>query len=262
MHTNRSDGIVCPEEVVARAVASGLDVVALTDHDLTVDVAPGVHRDGSHAVHVLAGAELSGVHEGQEHHLLVYFPGDAPDAFRDFCAERCRERAVRYERSVEAIGLPGVEAPDAAACDGRRALTRHHLARALVDAGHASDVREAFQRFADDAHGHVPRVSLPFVDAIRIAREAGGVTSWAHPPLPALRRHLPAFVEAGLQGIEGLRPLLPARDRREIRALAKQHGLYVTGGSDWHGWAGDTLGLFTVERHDLDGFLAALQAAA
>lgn len=262
VHTNRSDGTVEPGEVVERAAAAGLDVLALTDHDLALDLAPGLHVAGGRSVHVIVGAELSGVHAGQEHHLLVYFPVDAPTSFRDFCGDRCRERAERYERSVQAIGLPHVGPADADALAGRRALTRHHLARAIVDAGHARDVRQAFQRYADDVHGHVPKLSLPFVDAIRIAREAGAVTSWAHPPLPALRRFLPAFVEAGLQGVEGLRPFLPARDRRELRALASQHGLFVTGGSDWHGWAGDTLGLFSVERRDLDGFLAALQAAA
>lgn len=260
LHTRRSDGDLSPEELLAHCAEAGLDVVAVTDHDLATDMAFGPQIVEGRAITVIPGAEISGVHEGTEYHLLVYFPADPPASFHAFCAERCKERAVRYDTSVARLGLDGLAPSDEVAHAGARAITRHHLARALVEAGHAHDVRDAFRRFADDAHGHVPRISLPFVDAIRIAREAGGVTSWAHPPLAALKAHLPAFVAAGLHGLEGLRPMMRAGDRYKVRKLAQQHGLFLTGGSDWHGWRWGQPGLFHVDRADLAGFLAALDA--
>lgn len=240
---------------------SGLDVVAITDHDLSPDLPVGPQTFGDRTIHVVAGAEVSGVHEGREYHLLVYFPGAVPAAFRDFCVSRSRHRADRYEAAVQSIDLPGLELPDDAARSGERALTRHHLARALIEAGHATDLRDAFRRFAADGHGHVPQVNLSFVDAIRVARSFGGITSWAHPCCRDLTDHLADFVDAGLQGIEGYRPRQPDKNRKHIRKLAKRYGLFITGGSDWHGWTGDA-GLFYVQPAQLEAFLAALKDAA
>lgn len=261
LHSTRSDGRFPPEDVLARCAAGRLDVVALTDHDLTTPLAPGLHTVNGRTLHVIAGAEVSGVHDGREFHLLVYFPAAVPDAFRTFCTERAQHRAERYARAVDRLGLPGLDAPDDAARRGERALTRHHLARALVDAGAAADTRDAFRRFVCHSHGIVDRVDLDFREAIRVARKHGGVTSWAHPPMPALRTYLPAFVGAGLHGIEALRPHTSARDRNTMRRLARQHDLVLTGGSDWHGWADADLGLFAVERGSLRGFLDLLEAA-
>lgn len=260
MHSDRSDGMLPPDELLARCAAGGLEVVALTDHDLSATVDPGPRTVDGRTLHVVAGAEVSGLHDGQEYHLLVYFPGEVPGAFRDFCETRCRARATRYERAVSSLDLPGVDGPDAEARRGERALTRHHLARALVGAGHARSVRDAFRAHVDFRHGHVPPLELPFVDAIRIAREHGGVTSWAHPPQAAVQRHLGTFVEAGLQGLETHRPLVDGRSRRKLTRHARRHGLFTTGGSDWHGWTDARPGLFHVEKVDLRGFLDALAA--
>ena len=105
-----------------------------------------------HVLHVIAGAEISGVHEGREYHLLVYFEDQVPEAFAEFCTRRARARAHRYERAVSKIGLPGLPAADEDALRGDVSLTRHHLARALVDAGHAETLNEAFQRYANRTH--------------------------------------------------------------------------------------------------------------
>lgn len=259
MHSIRSDGRFPPEEVLERCARGGLDVVALTDHDLAGEFAPGLHTIGGHDLWVVAGAEVSGNHLGREQHLLVYFPGEVPAGFREFCHEQCRLRASRYEEAVRRLDLPGLTAPDDAARRGDTSLTRHHLARQLVGSGHVKNLREAFQRFLGESHGLVPPITLPFVDAIRIAREFGGITSWAHPPVPLLEPFLPTFVAAGLQGIEALRPMVTSDDRRRYRAHAHRHGLMLTGGSDWHGWSDDAaLGLFRVEAREIGAFVALL----
>ncbi len=262
LHSTRSDGAFDPSEVLRRCAAGRLDVVALTDHDLSTALPPGRHDIDGHTLHVLAGAELSGRHEDAEYHLLVYFPAEPPAAFRAFCTERARARAARYATALERLQLHDLAAPDDAALRGERSLTRHHLARDLVAKGHAADLRDAFQRFAATGPHQVPCTDLPFVEAIRVAREAGGITSWAHPPLAALDAHLATFVRAGLQGLEALRPQVPAREHRKLTRLAKRYGLVLTGGSDWHGWREPEPGLFYVERAPLQPFLDALARAA
>jgi hypothetical protein len=255
LHTSASDGRYPLDDVLSRCAGRGLDVVAITDHDLSLDLAPGAHTIDGHRLHVLPGAEISGVHEGREYHLLVYFPTGVPAAFRDFCRRQCDERQTRYAAAVASLGFDLPPPTDA------RALTRLHLAHALVDAGAVTSRGEAFKTYLGDGHGHVPHLQLPFAEAIRTARRCGGITSWAHPPLDAVRRYLPEFVAAGLQGVELYRPRITSSDRKALKKLARRHGLIVTGGSDWHGWNGDQPGLFRVQSGQLGGFLELLRAA-
>lgn len=258
LHSCRSDGRLEPDALLERAAAAGLDVIALTDHDLTGALDPGVHRVGGREVRVIAGAEITGVHEGREYHLLVYFPGDPPAAFLDLCSSQSRARAVRYDRAVARLALPGVASAPDAARSGAVSVTRHHLARAIVAAGHAPTVGDAFSRLL--TRDIVPTLELPFTEAVRQCRALGAVTSWAHPPVEALRAHLATFAAAGLHGVEGARPAMRREDRVFARKIAKRHGLFLTGGSDWHGWGGTDLGLFRLRGEDLDPFLVALAA--
>ncbi len=132
----------------------------------------------------------------------------------------------------------------------------------MVAAGRCGSVREAFQGWLGDDKGLVPCRFPPMEAVIAEARACGGVTSWAHPMRGAVEKHLPRLVAAGLQGLEGFRPMLSSGDRQFYRKAARKHGLFLTGGSDWHGWADGELGLWWVERRELDAFVAALEAAA
>lgn len=262
LHTTRSDGAFEPEEVLRRCAASGLDLIALTDHDIAPSVQPGTHVIDGHRIHVLAGAEISGELDGTEYHLLVYFPGEVPEPFRAFCRNQCVLRAARYQAARENLKFDGIPEADASALAGDRALTRLHLAQTLVELGHARHVGDAFTRYLSDQHGNVPNLGLPLVEAIRVAREHGGITSWAHPSVADAERHLHALVQAGLHGVEGLRPHLNSRDRGRLRRLAKREGIVLTGGSDWHGWADERVGLFALTLDELGGFVEVLDAAA
>jgi 3',5'-nucleoside bisphosphate phosphatase len=263
LHTTRSDGRHEPDVVLERCARGGLDVVALTDHDLATSVSPGVHRIGERDLLVIAGAEISGMLGGREHHLLVYFPGEVPEGFRSFCAAQCQERAVRYVRALDALGITDVAPPGPAAERGERSVTRHHLARGMVSAGHVTNVREAFARFLGDAHPYVPPLSTSFVQAIHVARSFGGITSWAHPPVAQLEPMVPELAAAGLHGLEAFRPAATSGDRKKVRSAAQRHGLVLTGGSDWHGWGDEgDLGLFRVLSNEIRPFLDLLLAGA
>ncbi len=258
MHSLRSDGRFSPEEVLERCARGGLDAIALTDHDLTAPFAPGRHDVAGRPLWLIAGAEVSATHEGQELHLLVYFPGAVPQTFLDFSASQIAERAQRYDQAIDQLGM---ELPRSAEHGqyGALSLTRHHLARALVAGGHAKDLRDAFTRYAGGNH-IVPEMSVQFVDAIRFAREAGGITSWAHPSPADVQRLLPTFANAGIHAIEGLRPSLSSAEKRLMRRAAEKHGLFLTAGSDWHGWCGQEPGWFSADQADLAGFLNAMNA--
>ena len=261
LHTTRSDGAFSPEETLLKCARSGLDIVALTDHDLVNDITPGLRRVDDRDLWVIAGAEISGMHEGTEYHLLVYFPGAVPQRFRALCQQQCEQRAQRYDIAIQNLSVSGLVASDASARAGQRALTRLHLAQGLVTAGHATHIGDAFSRFVGNRAGTVPKLTLPYTEAIRIANECGGLTSWAHPNPDDIERHLSTLVKAGLHGVEALRPTTTRRTRNILRRAAKRHGLFLTGGSDWHGWAGAQVGLFGLQIHEISGFIDALEAA-
>lgn len=261
LHSNRSDGVHSPRDVLQHAIRGGLDVIALTDHDLTLPFNHGTHVVDGQSIYVIAAAEMSGTHHGREFHLLVYFPGEVPAGFARFCTDQVKMRANRYNEAVNRLDLPGLEPAPAAAVEGRLSLTRLHLAQAIVASGHATSIDEAFAKYA--RYPNVPNFDLPFTQCIEVAREYGGLTSWAHPPRQAVIEFLPAFVAAGLQGLEGIRPGLQRTDRTFYKKQARKYGLYLTGGSDWHGWHQSApVGLFRLTRSDLSDFLAALNTAA
>lgn len=240
MHTDRSDGSLSPEEVVAGAVAGGLGVIAITDHDDASGVPAAVAAAEGSPLTVLAGAELSATHQGKEVHILAYGVDPASPALRDHGTRARTRRFSRMEAMLERLGEEGVEveldAVERAAGSERPMIGRPHLARALVEAGYAASVSEAFDTLIGDEHpAYIPTDLGSPAEVVAITREAGGMAVWAHPPSDLLETVLLEMVAAGLEGLEAYRPNWPRRKIRRVVALAGAHGLVVTGGSDWHG---------------------------
>ena len=260
LHSSLSDGRLNPQDLLRECTEAGLDCIALTDHDLPPSIKSGRNVVGKRAIHVIHGVELSGAHEDREFHLLVYFPEAMPGSFQDFCRDRAMKRAVRYENARKKLSIPSIPEANEAARTGQRSLTRFHLAQALVDSKTVPSKSVAFEQYLSRKHGLFPPLDLSFVDAISAAREAGGICSWAHPSWEDALSYTPVFAEAGLQGLEALRPTVKKKLRKRFERLAQQHGLFLTGGSDWHGWNRSNLGQFFINGEQGEGFLQALEA--
>ena len=251
LHSDRSDGEHPPEEVLRRCARGKLDVIAITDHDIVPAFEPGLRNVEGRDLRVIAALECSGVHAGSELHFLVYFRGEVPAEFAAFSRRQVQARVERYDAAAEKLGLA---VADDTARHGHRALTRHHLARALVATGKAKHLHDAFARHVGTGLGNVPPFTTTAGEVIDAARQSGGLVSWAHPSRDQLDRWLSQLVALGLQGVEGIRPSLTSRDRRVYRDAAKRNGLFLTGGSDWHGWHDLDPGLFAVERDSIAVF--------
>ena len=260
IHTTASDGAWSPA-AVARGAAGKLDVIAITDHDTVAGVDAARRSAEGLPLHVIPAVELSSTYRGRDIHVLGYFVDlDAP-ALRahEAHAEQARER-----RMVEMIGRLGaqgihvrMEAVLAVAGPERGSLGRPHLAKALVESGHAFSVSDAFDRFIGDGHAaFVPTALVDPPGAVGIVRDAGGIAVWAHPPTDLVDTLLPGLVRAGLRGIEVYRPRIDAEQMGRLERTARSSGLVVTGGSDWHTPdAGSELGDFHVTGDELSRFL-------
>ncbi|HUG40019.1 MAG TPA: PHP domain-containing protein [Longimicrobiales bacterium] len=258
IHSTASDGSVTPGTVVDLAAAAGLDIVAIADHDTTAGVPVALAAAGGRVI-VIPAIELSARHRDRDLHILGYFVDPAAPPLVEYgeLARRGREERIRAMICrLSDLDIPvDFNAVLHEAGPHGHALARPHLARALLSAGHVASIPEAFDRFIGDAGpAYVATDMLDVAGAIDLIHAAGGVAVWAHPPLPVLGA-LPAFVEAGLDGIECYRPRVAPPDLSRLLNKARDHGLVVTGGSDWHGeWHGP-LGTFHVGRDEVGPLL-------
>lgn len=250
-----------PQALLRACSEAGLNCIALTDHDLPPVLPAGRNMIDKKLIHVLHGVEMSGRHENRELHLLVYFAGEMPADFREFCQSRAIGRAARYEHARIRLNMPGIPPADEAAKKGERALTRLHLARAMVASGIATQTQDAFDRWLSKDATLFPLIDLSFVEAIQKARAAGGICAWAHPRWDEAERWTEEFAKAGLHALEGLRPSVRKKARKRFENLAEKHGLFLTGGSDWHGWGNKEIGHFAINGDQAAPFLKALSAA-
>ena len=247
IHTHRSDGRLGPVELVQAAASRGLDVLAITDHDLPPALPAGPHRVGHKTLHLVHAAEVSARHHDREIHVLVYFAGEMPAEFQELLRGRARWRAHRYDEALSSMGLADRVAPASAeARAGEQALTRHHLAQALVEAGVESNVKGAFAHHLSHRHGHVRPTDLPVANLLDQVRGCGGFSSWAHPPHDVVRDWTPELSALGLDAIEVSRPGLGRHARAVYARIALDNRVATTGGSDWHGWHGGAPGQFSV----------------
>ena len=149
------------------------------------------------------------------------------------------------------------EAVVAAAGPEGTALSRPHLARALVAAGHVTSIPGAFDRFIGDEHpAFLPTSLLSPEGAIRLILDCGGIPVWAHPPENQVESLLPRLVQAGLRGLEVYRPKHDPRYTLRLEGLSRAWKLLMSGGSDWHGPdRGAKLGDFYVTAEEVSALL-------
>jgi len=243
-HSSVSDGTDVPETLVRNAVDAGLDVIALTDHDTFDGWNAAVAAGREHGLTVLGGVEISTGLLGAAVHLLGYLPD--PD-FGPLVTELEQIRAHRNGRLttiIERLNRVGVHITrqDVLAVASRASsLGRPHVADALMARGYVRNRGEAFDNWlAEGGPAFVPKYAPPTAEAIALVRRAGGVAVLAHPWGRSSRRVLtPTAVEelagAGLAGLEVDHDDHDQADRDELRALAADLGLIVTGSSDHHG---------------------------
>ncbi|MEU6266563.1 PHP domain-containing protein [Saccharopolyspora shandongensis] len=252
-HSTESDGTDTPAELVATALAAGLDAIAITDHDTTAGWAAAERavRDLAEPgrFRLVPGAELSCSCPGEDGrditvHLLAYlFDPNSTALVREqsrLRAER-RERLYQMAQHMAADGFPVDPDGLMAGLPPDSPGGRPHLARALVDAGTVASVDEAFAKYLGGRGSYyLPRTDTPVHRAIEMIAEAGGATVLAHPFATARGPIVTADVVAelagrGLAGIEIDHPDHDAETRTRLRGLAAELDLIPTGSSDYHG---------------------------
>ncbi len=243
VHSKMSDGTLTPTEVVKLAYEKGLSAIALTDHDTVDGVEEAINAGKEYGVEVIPGVELSAEYKGSDLHIL----GLKVDIYNEEFARKvavCRDS--RYNRNlkmVEKLNEQGfsITWEEMLKRFGNITITRAHFAKYLIDEGYVASKEEAFSKYLEPGRPcYVSREKVTPKEAIDMILGAGGHPILAHPmlykmPLDRLESVIVMLKDYGLQGIEAVYSLNRPEDDSFLAKLAKRHGLYVTGGSDFHG---------------------------
>lgn len=248
VHSSCSDGTLSPKELVDYAIEKNLSAFALTDHD-TVDgldeairYAAGLSTEQGN-IEVIPGIELSTEYQGADIHVVGLYIDYQNEDFQNKLREFVDSRTARNQKMCGLLTQAGVpvtyEELQAAYPDA--VITRAHYAGYMLEKGYVKSRQEAFDRYVGDhAPCYIPREKITPAQAVQLILQAGGAPVLAHPILyhmsgDRLETLVLELKEAGLMGIEAIYSTYTAGDERQIRALAAKYGLFISGGSDFHG---------------------------
>lgn len=243
IHSHHSDGTYSPEVIVRRAREKGLTAVSITDHDTAAGTAEALIAGEKYGVEVVPGIELSVDHHGSYMHILGYFFDHEDKKLIESLAVLQDARLERNKKIVEKLQRQGVKVSyrDVLNISLQGQTGRPHIATALCKKGVVKDINQAFEKYLKKgASAYVSRFIYNSEEAIEIIRQSGGIAVLAHPiqidaSIEDMPRLLEELIEMGLGGVEAYYPSHSKSVRKKLKFLAKQYGIAVTGGSDYHG---------------------------
>ncbi|SDS51979.1 hypothetical protein SAMN05216198_2133 [Halopseudomonas litoralis] len=248
MHSTASDGALGPAELMARAAAAGIDLVALTDHDCVDGLAEAQQAAVAHGMRWVSGVELSAQWQGHTIHILGYgFDMQSPTLLEALAAVRDGrwQRAEQIATRLAAKRMPGalegaLAVQQATGSDPGSPPARPHFADWMVQAGYVRDRAEAFRKWLGagklgDIKQHWPELE----QAVEQLRAAGGIAVLAHPwhygfTRTRIRRLLRDFAQAGGRGIEVSNGKQAPEQVAVLARMSSEFGFLASCGSDFH----------------------------
>lgn len=264
-HTGVSDGSMRPEELVDYAVRTGLECLAVTDHDTMAGVPEARRQAARRGIRLLEGMEVSArdPHSGRKVHLLLYAPAH-PEAILELCAETLRARETAARAIVEKLRprYPVDWETVRRYAAGSATVYKQHIMLALGHMGYTQSVFGPLFRELFGSPGGWARVDVPYPDAreaLTLMRQSGGLCVLAHPGVYRNFELIGELCGLGLEGVETCHPRHSADDERAAREAAGRYGLLMTGGSDFHGFYSahaNPLGARTAPEESLPAILS------
>jgi len=261
-HSTHSDGELSVPKLAQRIKDEGVDVWALTDHDIITGWKEASEEAKQRGMRFIPGVEITCIpglpaektileKEGRDRsttswHLLAYFPqhqpnvdSDAITAFSDWLEPFAEGRIGRMKRMVEKINELGMEiAFEDVMARSSGAVGRPHLAKEMIEKGYADSVQQVFDEWlGDGCPAHVEKRKPSITEAVNAVHTAGGICSLAHPIYYGIETNilLSYIKNTGVDAVEAFHRSHPDKYRIELWQGAQKIGLKVTCGSDYHG---------------------------
>ena len=240
IHTNCSDGMFSPEDIVEMAAQRGLNCIAITDHDTFQGVDRAKLRATELGLKYLVGAEISSLLNGQDVHMLSYNVDIHNPEFNKVMAQIADLRNQRNIAIVDKLREHGINIDLEALKLKVSSVGRPVIAREMVRLGHCNDVADAFERYIGAGKCcFVQTRRLTPTEVVQFTLHFGGIPVLAHPKQLHMsewqfERFLEPLVKAGLAGIEANYFTHNNSERNFYNKMAKKYKLVATGGSDFH----------------------------
>lgn len=239
IHSNASDGMLQPKEVVKLAKENKIVALSLTDHDTVAGIKDAKDEANKSDILLVNGIEVSTSYNGKIFHLLGHFIDPDSNQIRSLVERYAVSRKVRISEMIDRLIELGIRV-DKDEFDKTyekvASITRGQLSYYLLTKGLVQSSHEIFSKYiGEGCPAYVELDCIASEKAIEMIIESGGVVTLAHPNLSESDDCIPNFVDAGLSGIETDHPSQSKADRIHYSRLAERYSLLEMGGSDCHG---------------------------
>ena len=269
MHSIYSDGVKSPEELLRHALDCNLFMMALTDHDEIDGIkalrAAQKQLDPEKTIKIINGCEFSADYKDKSIHILGYRFDETNQELKDFIQYFKAKREERIDEIIKRCNNAGyvISKDDLLKKFPKtQAYGRPHIGQLLIDGGYAKDINEVFKGILrKDSPCYVPKVKVEVPHIIDIIHKAGGLAVMAHPKLVTSDEYVVEMLAYDFDGMEVYHTKHNDDDVKRYKALAKEHSLFITGGSDYHGIPGkapDQFGDYLVSAENVSEFISLL----
>lgn len=269
MHSIYSDGVKSPEELLRHALDCNLSMMALTDHD-EIDGIKALRTaqeqlDPEKTIKFINGCEFSADYKDKSIHILGYRFDETNKELRDFIEYFKSKREERIDEIIRRCNNAGYFISKDELLKKfpkTQAYGRPHIGQLLIDGGYAKDINDVFKDILrKDSPCYVPKVKIEVPYIIDIIHKAGGLAVMAHPKLVTSDEYVVEMLAYDFDGMEVYHTKHNDDDVKRYKALAKEHNLFITGGSDYHGIPGkapDQFGDYLVSSENVSEFISLL----
>ncbi len=249
VHTNLSDGSDSVYEVLALAERNNVSLISITDHNTVAAYTEEAFSEARRlGVELIPGVELDVIHDGKQYHMLGLGVDHKNTELQKACAHNAlvqEEYNLSLLRLLERDGLGAVEA-DYERYEIPAGRGGWKLLNYLLDSGITGSLREGLKYYGQYGFNSNTIRFISLKEATEIVKGAGGVPILAHPgeQIPyeqyggdnsGFWSELDSLLSAGAEGVECIHPLHSFELQDELTALCRERGLYISGGTDYHG---------------------------
>jgi len=237
-HTNASDGKFSAHDLINLVKASGIDIMAITDHDTTDNLNSAIEESKKIGIKIIPGIELSTLHNGESIHVLGYFKDSSymKKDLQDFLKEMKDYRIWRAQKIVSNLSKYfNINLDyDNVTKNTNGVIARPHIARAIISAGYNYTYDYIFDNIINkESPAYVPNKKVTVDAGIKILKRANAVVILAHPIL-IKKTSIEEMLKFDFDGIEAIYPLNSEKDTEHFILLAKENNKLITAGSDFH----------------------------
>ncbi len=258
MHTNNSDGIYPPKQLVKFLKQKKIQIFSITDHDTINGIKDII--DNCSEMTFIPGIEFSCEYKNKQVHILGYMKNY--ENVLPYLEIRKQNRIDRAKQILDKLREYNInlnfnelllEAKDA------YSIGRPHIARIMLRNGYISNIREAFDRYiGDNKPCYVKKMLFPIDQTVKLIHDSKGIASLAHPSESGVLDYIDDIKDMGIDGIEVYTPKNDKRTIEVLKLYCLKNNLLITGGSDFHGDYEYTP--FGIDRINADKFMIKWEA--